>query len=337
MLNYYSLNANQQVTYIFQCIQLIIGVIGIIGNIFVFIVFSRPNLKKHSYSFYCRVMVICDIGVFMFTFRNWATYVLEANLEIVSPFFCSITLFLLYLFGEQSILMLTFISADRMLTIVYMNRFTFLKKRWFQWLIIFIGIFYNVLMNLLLPINIRLVEVNQGTNSSQSIKLCFIDTQILAVKTWMHLANFFFLNILVNNILNIKIVWFIVSSRRKMARNSSNLSQSTWRDRKFAITSIGLNLTAMILKLPLIITMLIMNTTDVSFDLISEIQTIVVTIAILDNGFSFLVNFFVNSIFHEEFLSLFGIRKQNVVSSPSPKIAPINSVCSRNKNRPYFY
>ena len=132
MLKYYILNTYQQVTYIFQCIQLIIGVIGIIGNIFVFIVFSRHNLKKHSYSFYCRAMAISDIGVFIFTFKNWAAYVLEANLETVSPFFCSITLFIVYILGGQSILMLTFITADRMLTIVYMNRFTFLKKRWFQ-------------------------------------------------------------------------------------------------------------------------------------------------------------------------------------------------------------
>ena len=331
MLNYNSLNINQQVTFIFQCIQFLVGLIGIIGNIIVFIVFSRPNLKKHSYSFYCRVLAIIDIGVFIFTFKNWASYVLEANLDIVSPFFCSINLFLIYILGGQSILMLTFITADRMLTIVYMNRFSFLKKRWFQWLIIFIGVVYNVLLNLMLPINNRLIEIDLGTNSSQSIKLCFLDTQIIVNQTWIHLANFFFLNILVNNILNIKIIWFIVSSRRKMARNSSNLSQSTWRDRKFAITSIGLNLAAMILKFPMTIAFLIMNTTVFSFDQIIEIQTIVITIAILDNGFSFIINFFVNSIFHDEFLALIGIRKENAISAPTRKSTQIQSVSSKTR------
>ena len=91
----------------------------------------------------------------------------------------------------------------------------------------------------------------------------------------------------------------------------------------------------MILKLPLTIAMLIINTTVINFDLLIAIQMIVITIAILDNGFSFIINFFVNSIFHDEFLALIGIRKQNVVSAPTPINAPINSVSS--KNRPYFY
>ena len=329
MLNYYSLNIYQQVTYIFQCIQLLVSVIGIIGNIIVFIVFSRPNLNKHTYSFYCRIMAIIDIGVLIFSFKNWASYVLEANLDIVSPFFCSISEFLVYTLAGKSILMLTFITADRMLTIVYMNRFTYLKKRWFQWLIIFIGVVYNVLINLMLPINNRLVEIDLGTNSS--IKLCFLDVQIIQNQTWIILSNFFFLNILVNNILNIKIIWFIVSSRRNVARNSSNLSQSTWRDRKFAITSIGLNLSCMIFKLPLNIAMLIINTTVISLDELIEIQTILITIAIFDNGFSFIINFFVNSIFHDEFYALIGIKKQNVVSAATPKNAPINSVSSKNR------
>lgn len=331
MLNYYSLNTYQQVTYIFQCIQSTIGVIGIIGNIFVFIVFSRPNLKKHTYSFYCRAMAISDIGVFIFTFKNWASYILEADLDVVSPFFCSINSFLIYLLGGQSILMLTVITADRMLTIVYMNRFSFLKKRWFQWLIIFIGILYNALLDILLPINTRLIEIDLGTNSSQSIKLCFLDTKIFEKYGWLVLANFFFWNILVNNILNIKIIWFIVSSRRNVARNSSNLRNSTLRDRKFAITSIGLNLTCMILKLPLTTALLIINTTVFSLDQITEIQTIVITIACLDNGFSVIINFFVNSIFHDEFLALIGIRKQNVVSASAPKNAPINSVSTKTR------
>ena len=182
------------------------------------------------------------------------------------------------------------------------------------------------------PINIRLIEIDLGTNSSQSIKFCILETQILVNQTWIILANFFFLNILVNNILNIKIIWFIVSSRRNVARNSNN---STWRDRKFAITSIGLNLTCMILKLPLTIAMLIINTTVINFDQLIAIQTIVITIAILDNGFSFLINFFVNSIFHDEFLALIGIRKLNVISAATTPKNPINSVSS--KNRPYFY
>ena len=312
MLNLLSLNAYQQVTYIFQCIQFIIVVIGVIGNIFVFIVFSRPNLKKHSYSFYCRVMVISDIGVLIYFFKNWVSYVLEANLDIVSPFFCSISRFILYLFGGQSTFIIMLITADRMLNIVYSNRFAFLKKRWFQWLMVFIGIVYNVSVNSLSVIYIHIVEIEINQTTTAPIKVCYLAPEVTYKQAWIILAFFIFFNIIINNILNVKIVWFMVSSRRNVARNSTNnLSRSSVKDRKFAITSIGFNLSFMVLKLPFIIALIVMFNLKISFDVFIAIQTVVYTIALLDHGFSFLINFFLNSIFHDEFLVLIGIKKQN--------------------------
>ena len=140
MLNYNSLNNYQQIIFVFQCIQSIVGVIGIIGNILVFIVFSRPNLKKHSYSFYCRVMAITDIGVLINCIKNSASYVLETNFDIIFPFFCSISQYIPNFFGGLSITKLTLIASDRMVSIVYSNRFTFIKKRWFQCLMVCICI-----------------------------------------------------------------------------------------------------------------------------------------------------------------------------------------------------
>lgn len=157
MINYLSLNTYQQVTYIFEYAQLAVAIVGIIGNIFVFAVFSRPNLRKHSYSFYCRAMAISDICLLMNCFKNWTSYIFDANLDTFSPFFCSISVFILYLSGGQSLTLLTLITADRMLTIVYMNRFDFLKKRWFQWLMVFAGIVYNIPINVLSLINNHLI------------------------------------------------------------------------------------------------------------------------------------------------------------------------------------
>ena len=318
MLDYSSLDNFQQITYIFECLQLVIGVIGIIGNILVFVVFSRPSLKKYSYSFYCKVMAIADIGVFIFTFKNWASYVLDADLDLVAPFFCSICTYLVYSFGGLSITMLSLITADRMITIVYSNRFAFLKKPWFQWLIVFAAIVYNVSFNVLPAIYNRIVEINFGSNSSiPSFKICTSSTKITVIQMWILLANFFLFNIIINNLLNVKMIWFIVSSRRKVARISCKISNSTTRDRKFAITSIGLNLACTILKLPLTIAILITSQIVIGFDEFFAIQIIVITISIIDNGASFFINFFLNSIFYNEFLVLLGIRKpiRSVVSS----------------------
>lgn len=82
-------------------------------------------------------------------------------------------IFLVYTFSGKTVFQLTLITADRMLTIVYMNRFTFLKKQWFQWLMIFIGIAYNISINTPNIIYNHIVEVNQSKNSSvASFKLC---------------------------------------------------------------------------------------------------------------------------------------------------------------------
>jgi hypothetical protein len=330
MANYYSLNTFQQVTYIFNYIQLIVAILGIIGNILVFFIFSRPTLKKHSYSFYCRVMAISDIGLLIIYFKSWASYVLDANLDIVSAFFCSISQYLPYFFGGLSITMLTLIASDRMITIVYSNRFTFIKRQWFQWVMVFICIVYNASVNLLPPLNNHIVEIGQNTNSTQSIKMCALDANLTVIQMWILLGNFLLFNIIINNVLNIKMIWFIVSSRRKVTRSLSVLSNSSTRDRKFAATSIGLNLACMVLKLPFAIALLVMNQMVIDFDEFFAIQTIVLTISVMDNGFSFFINLFVNSIFYYEFLILIGVKKRLILS---PSFATITSANQKNMSK----
>lgn len=324
MVNYLSLNTYQQVTYICENIQLIIAVIGIIGNILVFIVFSRPNLKKYSYSFYCRAMAIADIGLFACILKNWTAYVLDANLDIVFPFFCSTSIFLLYLSGEQSVLILTFLTADRMLSIVYSNRFNFIKKRWFHWSIVIVGLVFNTSLNSLPVIYDRIIEINQTNTSTETIIACYLSPEIDFKQIWIILA-FFIVNIVITNFFNIKVIRFMVSSSRNVNRNSSNnLSHSSARDRKFAISSIGLNISSIVLKLPFIIAHLGINNMVIDFDEFVAIQTVVLTFGIIHNGFSFIINFFVNSIFYDEFLALIGIKKQHLNSTP--KISAINNV-----------
>ena len=330
VINFWSLNTYLQISYILQNIQLIVSALGMIGNILVFIVYSRPDLNKHSYSFYCRVMAISDIGLLICYIKTWALYILDANLDTVSAFFCSISQFLPYFFGGLSITMLTLIASDRMITIVYSNRFAFIKKQLFQWLMVFICIVYNASFNLLPPLNNHIVEMSQTTNSSQSIKMCTLDAHLTVIQMWILLGNFLLFNIIINNVLNLKMIWFIVSSRRKVTRNLSVLSNSSTRDRKFAATSIGLNLACMVLKLPFAIALLVMNQMVIEFDEFFAIQTIVLTISVLDNGFSFFINLFVNSIFYYEFLILIGFKKRLILAS---SFATITSANQKNMSK----
>ena len=297
--------------HIFEYIQFVIGIIGVIGNVFVIIVFSRQALRKYSYSFYCLILAISDICFMTYAFIDWTSNILSTGLLTVDPLLCKISKFIPYYFGDFSIHLLTLIAIDRMLTIIYPRRFLVIKKRWFQSLIVSIFLIIVVSKNITIPINYTIVEINL-TNSSQTIRDCWIEPEIRNIQMWITIPSFVILNVIINNWLNIKAIRVIMSSRRRVNGNaisSSRNSSLSSRDRKFAICSICLNLASMISKMPLYVCLLIVGYGDLSYDVINLIIKITGTITYIDNGFSFFINMFVNSLFYEEFLRLFGFRK----------------------------
>lgn len=108
---------------------------------------------------------------------------------------------------------------------------------------------------------------------------------------------------------------FVLNSRRKftmsMRRRESNNNENkkAARDRKFAINSIMLNVTCFILKMPLLITNIVMIYMEASPQLTQMVFTICVTIFIMDNSSPFFVNFIFNSLFYDEILVMCGLRK----------------------------
>lgn len=242
--------------FIFEYIEFVIGIVGVIGNVFVIIVFSQKALRKYSYSFYCLVMAISDICLMSYIFIEWIAYNFDFYLETTTPLLCKIVRFIPYYFADFSIHMLTIIAIDRMLTIVYPKRFLITKKRWFQILIVSILALIVVLANIIIPLYFDLIEINP-TNSSQTIRICTIEPEILNTEMWITITSVVLVNIIINNWLNIKTIRFIMASRRRVkAARSSLLSV---RDRKFAICSVCLNLGSMIFKLPFYISLLIIG------------------------------------------------------------------------------
>ena len=292
-------------TIIFDYFKLVIGIIGVIGNVLVIIVFSRQSLRQYSYSFYCLIMAISDICFMSYTFIEWIGSNLGANLLTVGPIFCKIAKFIPYYFSDFSIHLLTLIAIDRMLTIVYPKRFLVIKKRWFQSLIVSILALIVVSTNIIIPLYYNLIEINQA-NSSQTIRICTIDPKYLNIEMWITIPNFVLINVIINNYLNIKAIRFIMASRRRINGKAINRNNSlSSRDRKFAICSVCLNLASMISKLPFFICLVIVSYANISFEELNLIIRIASTITYIDNGFSFFINMYVNSLFYEEFLRLF--------------------------------
>ena len=302
-----------RIVFIFEYFQLAIGIIGVIGNFFEIIIFSRQSLNKYSYSFYSRVMAISDFCFMVYAFINSIGFNFGFNLETLGPMFCKIVQFIPYYFAGFSIYILTIIAFDRMITIVYSRRFLITKKRWFQRVVVVIAACMIVITCMLLPLNSNLVEINQP-NSNQTTLLCEITTYFLNVEMWIILITVIIVNIIINNCLNFKTIRFIMASRRRVNGNHNNRNSSlSSRDRKFAICSVCLNLSAMILKLPFSLSLVILSYSNKSFEQMYSIIQITGTVSMIDNSFSFFINMFVNSLFYDEFLRLFGFRKSTSI------------------------
>lgn len=317
MLNFYSLNYYQQLSYIFLNIQLATTFIAVAGNILVFIIFSRSAFKKYAYSFYFRVMAVSDTLVFFRTTKNWVAFFVGTNLDVLSQWTCTFDNFISLTSISLSINLLFLIAIDRMLTIVYPNRFQLIKKRWFQVLLVAIAFLIAIGENIITPINVSIITLVKATNSTPVIQVCTMANSLISVLNIIFTIKFIALNLIVINIINFKMIRFIMKSRVKVSQVSTNSRNTSVRDRKFAITSIGLNLFCTILKLPstILTVVLFFIASGLSQDLITAVGNIMSAVSNFDHGFSFFMNLALNSMFYAEFLTLIGIRRAHMASS----------------------
>lgn len=168
MIDYYSLNFYQKVNFIVQNIQTFSAILGIIGSILNICVFLRPRLRRASYSIYFIAMSCADIVMMAHTFRHWSRFILGFDMDAINQFFCSFNEYQPFVAGYTSLWLLTVIAFDRMINIVYHNRLIIFKKRWFQLALTATVLIYCLLVHIKLPLNFRLILVNQ-TNHNYTV------------------------------------------------------------------------------------------------------------------------------------------------------------------------
>lgn len=328
MVDFNRINIYQKVSYISICIQSIIACIGIVGNILLICVFSRRSLRKYTYSFYCQMKACTDSIVLLYMFRSLASVVFDLNIDLIAPFFCVFNSYLPFVASTACLWFLPLISLDRLLTVMYPSRFKWMKKRWIQLILVAIVLIYSLAVNITQPLNASLREIIFG---GKAYPHCLLSMEGIKIRSWILVGNIFAMVLVINNGLNICLIWYILLSRKRVAINVSNSQRNTSRkDRKFAITSICLSLNALVCKLPLGIGVLVSDRLTNNSDLITMVYMINLTIMNLENATSFYVNVFVNSMFFEEFLVMIRVRR------PMPRGMSLNHTtqASRvNQNR----
>ena len=304
-------------------VQALIGLVGIITNTLAIFVFEQKKLKKHSYSIYWKLKACSDSLLLLHTFRHWARYFLNVDIDLISPLFCRFNEYQPYVAANISLWLETLITFDRFVTIVNPNRLQLVKHRPFQIATISLIVLYSFLLPINLPLNFRLIEVN-GT------LICDVPRRVLGLNWLLSLFNIIFVNIFINPILDIKIVYHIVSSRGNVRR----LNRSAIIDRQFTLSAIGVNIVSLVSKLPFVIGNLIsVYYLSLSSEQTEMLFTICLSVFMIEKIDVFFINVIVNSIFRREFLSMIGCdSKSDMEVSYALNSSP--SVNLRRRNKP---
>lgn len=305
MVSFDSLSTFGKVTFILNYIQLIEAIVGIVGNVFVFIVFSRRRMRHYTFSFYSRVRAISDNLLLFQSFRNFAAGNLDADINVTSNFMCKMMSYLPPTIGSISVWLLAIIALDRLLTIVYPNRFNFIRLKRTQFITVIAIFIYSFCLHTPAAIYTNLLFIPQG---NFTLKLCIIDDPSEAQTfNWISIINQMFVIFGLNNILAALMIFNIYKSRGKFKVDQHNKENKTAKkDRRFAINSIVLNLKCFLSKAPLLVTAITLTYIhDLTFETFNLIFTACINVYIIDNLSPFFLNLIFNKLFYNEFVSMF--------------------------------
>ena len=293
-------------------IRLVMIIIGLIGNVISFIVFSRPVFRKNSISTYCRALAIFD-------FFTIADLIISIGFEFFDTFYpfysdatCKVYFYIIVAFASIPSWILIAFSLDKVLTMKRIGTNT-LKKKSFQYGIIAAVAIVNLLLYIEIPIYLKLVTIDFYDTK---INICDISTlpfgTIIATVFLVGGSILPFLIMFTSSIVSIKM---IRDSARNIGRaTNANLSNRNSRDLKFAISSIVFNITFIVFKMPFSLIFFLENfipSLMTSYELLATASTL----AYFHYSTGFFIHLFSNSIFRRELMILFRIYKPRTFDS----------------------
>lgn len=299
----------QKIEFIFQNIQVIISILGIIANIVTFCVFCRKRLRTTSYSAYYRSVAILDCIVLTQALKYWLRANFNVDLNLVTYLFCKLSDYFTHASGVSSILLMSAILVDRLVTILYHNQTKILKKTWFQFLVVTMFLLVSWVAFIHIPFSKQIVEIKTTTSltfkwqpsSVIIVKKCALPDNAKRLKCLITFG-ILFVNLIINIALYVKLIGFVNKSRRKF---STRTSKMLMKDIKFAVSSTMITISSFISKLPLLVTLLLTTYSSLSREKLDMLFTVSMTFAIAGYAAVLFLNLMLNSIFYQEFMNMF--------------------------------
>ena len=272
--------------------------IGVVLNIFSFVVFSRKTFRNNSISTYFRALSIFQCLIIIELTKDIPSFISNTLFFNMSDATCKLYFYLSLQSSSIPGWILVAFSIDKMLN---MKRSPpkILKSKLFQWSVV-AGI---VLFHLVFFSELLIILKLEPLFFNPYIRICnFPILSYFYVLVYVNLAESCFIPFLIMSITSCITIRLLMKSSRSLKRISSNVSfrQRKIRDMKYAISSISLNVIFISFKTPLIIFPLLpMNEFNYYF---SEIALF---LFLFDCSTTFFIHIATNQIFRREFFAVF--------------------------------
>lgn len=328
--------------------SLLILVLGIPGNILLFVMYSRHRLRPLSFSLYFRLIALVDFFITLNWLKIFVRYRFDFYIEDISLFLCKTISYAIYCAGPISSWHLIAISIDRLVSIAFPRRFLFFHKRSFQILVIIVIFVFNMTYYVALLVDFNLVESttpNHNRETDNQTDDVFITTYNLCIMNmellyWIDLLNSSVLPFIFMILTTSITIRCIIKSRSRITippstpttSNGGNYCHqvrgSLSRDAKFSLTSISLNVLFLVLNLPNQVFALYLSFND-QLDTdelwIKLVGFTVLGLFYANHAFGFYVQLAFNGVLRRETLKLLGMRPSVAVVSMKNK-ASLQSV-----------
>lgn len=286
--------------------SLLIVVIGVPGNILMFIVFSHSPLLRLSVSMYFRAMALANLFININWIRKFFEFEYGFVLMNQSQFLCKATLFPIYVTGSLAAWLMVAANLDRFLVIVYPNRLQFIRKKPYPLGIVIFIFIYNIIFYFQILINGKLTPNTASSDQQNStiIELtCDLDDYVNSVVFYTSdMINSTLLPFFITIVSTFCTLIAVHNSHRRMQKfdHSTHTSHRKIRDLKFGVTMIITNVAFLVFTAPYALYILLISNENYN----DQISRIFLFMFYLFYTMDFYLQLAVNSLVKKQFISL---------------------------------
>jgi hypothetical protein len=285
--------------------RIAMGVIGTVGSILTFLVFSRKTFRKTSMSVYCRALAIVDLNTLLVLFNDVATVFYNTPQFFGNSYVCKLVLYLDISIVPISGWLLVLFSLDKLISVFQIEMLQFMKKKLNQILTLAAVVIAHLIFYSPILWYVHFEQINLLGNIT--IPTCTVQGNPL----WKsyNILNLFDASLLPFSLMlgfSILTIYKLSTSRNNLGKFNSISRERHRKDRKFTFTSISMNVLFVLLQMSITISSFV----DLG-DYFSNVIFFSVSLMILQLDFNtrFFIYLMTNSIFRNEFKKMLYFQK----------------------------